>query len=328
MKKEFIGIDVSKNTLDVSLHFSKAHKVFSNTAEGINKLLAWADEQVKGFERAFCFEHTGIYSLLLCEFMEQRQLIYYVIPGLELKRSLGIQRGKNDKVDAQAIARYACLFEQELTRHELPSATLLKLKNLLSYRSKLIRQRTAHLNHITELKKVLLQTQDNPIVASSQKIVEMLTQEIRQIEKLMGVQIKRDEKISQTFNNITSIKGIGLILAATLITSTEDFKAFRTWRQFACYAGIAPFEHRSGTSIKGKTRISPLGNRTLKTLLSQAAATALQHDPEIKLYYHRRLKAGKSKMSTINVIRNKIVSRAFAVAKRNTPYVNLVKYAA
>lgn len=328
MKKEFIGIDVSKNTLDVSLHFSKVHKVFSNTAQGINKLLAWADEQVKGFESAFCFEHTGIYSLLLCEFMEQRQLIYYVVPGLELKRSLGIQRGKNDKVDAQAIARYACLFEQELTRHELPSATLLKLKNLLSYRSKLIRQRTAHLNHITELKKVLLQTQDNPIVASSQKIVEMLTQEIRQIEKLMGVQIKRDEKISQTFNNITSIKGIGLILAATLITSTKDFKAFRTWRQFACYAGIAPFEHRSGTSIKGKTRISPLGNRTLKTLLSQAAATALQHDPEIKLYYHRRLKAGKSKMSTINVIRNKIVSRAFAVAKRNTPYVNLVKYAA
>ncbi|UOY05498.1 IS110 family transposase [Muricauda sp. SCSIO 64092] len=328
MKKEFIGIDVSKSTLDVYLYHGKAHKVFDNTLTGFSKLLAWAKRQLKETEPVFCFEHTGIYSLKLCEFMQQNQFTYFVISGLELKRSLGIKRGKNDKVDAQAIARYAFLFEKELTPYQLPATSLLKLKNLLTYRAKLVRQRTAHLNQITEQKKVLQVSPDDPILVSAQQIIQFLTKEILQIEKLIRTQIQQNQEITRTFKHITSIKGVGLILAVTLITATDNFKAFKTWRQFACYAGIAPFEHQSGTSIKGKTRISTLGNRTIKTLLSQAAATALQHDPEIKMYYQRRLKAGKSKMSTINVIRNKIVSRTFAVVKRDKPYVNLAKYAA
>ena len=328
MKKEFIGIDVSKNTLDVFLHHSQNHKVFDNNPKGMTQLLTWVTRQTKKKSFVFCFEHTGIYNLRLCQFMQEHQLIYYVISGLELKRSLGIQRGKNDKTDAKAIARYACLFEKELSPYHLPAETILTLKRLLTYREKLIRQRTAHLNHVQELKSVLEITSNNAIMDSSRHIIKELTQQIKKVEQLIKKELHKEEEIAKTYQNITSIKGVGLIVAATMITATNNFKAFKTWRQFACYTGIAPFEHQSGTSIKGKTRVSQLGHRQIKALLSQAAATALQYDPEMKAYYHRRLEMGKSKMSSLNVIRNKIVSRIFAVAKRNTPYVDLMKFAA
>lgn len=328
MKKEFIGIDVSKNTLDVFLHQGQNHRVFDNNPKGMLSLLTWVRRHAKDRPLIFCFEHTGIYNLKLCQFMQEHQLVYYVISGLELKRSLGIQRGKNDKVDAKAIARYACLFEKELTPHHLPAETILTLKRLLTYREKLIRQRTAHLNHIQELKSVLEITTNNAIMDSSNHLIKELTQQITRVEKLIKKELQKEEGIAKTYQNITSIKGVGLIVAATMITATNNFKAFKTWRQFACYTGIAPFEHQSGISIKGKTRVSNLGNKQIKALLSRSAATALQHDPEMKTYYQRRLKMGKSKMSTLNVIRNKIVSRVFAVAKRNTPYVELMKFAA
>ena len=132
----------------------------------------------------------------------------------------------------------------------------------------------------------------------------------------------------KTYENIQTIKGVGPILAATMIAHTNNFKSFQNWRKFACYAGIAPFEHSSGTSYRGRTRISVLGNRDLKTILSSAAATAILHDSQLKMYYNKRLKEGKNKMSTLNIIRNKIVSRIFAVTKRQTPYVETFKFAA
>jgi transposase len=159
-------------------------------------------------------------------------------------------------------------------------------------------------------------------------MVKVLEEKIKVIENEMISLYKNTEELNQTFQTITSIKGVGMVLATAVIVATNNFQSFNTWRQFACYAGIAPFQHQSGTSYRGKTRISTLGNRQLKTLLSQSAATAIQYNAELRLYYQKRVAEGKSKMSTLNVIRNKIVSRIFAVAKRQTPYVDTYKFAA
>ena len=160
------------------------------------------------------------------------------------------------------------------------------------------------------------------------ELIRVLSENIKVIEHEMMQYIKVDEDINITYKNLTTIKGVGMIVAIALITSTNNFQSFDNWRQFACYAGIAPFEHQSGTSYRGKTRISTLGNRHLKTLLSQAAASSIQFNPEMKIYYQRRVSEGKNKMSTLNIIRNKIVSRMFAIAKRQTPYVDTYKFAA
>ena len=99
-------------------------------------------------------------------------------------------------------------------------------------------------------------------------------------------------------------------------------------KKFACYAGIAPFEYASGTSVKGRTRVHPCANKQLKSLLNMAAMNAIKINGEYKQYYKRRQQEGKNNMSTLNIIRNKILARIFAVVKRQTPYVDLYKFAA
>ena len=113
-----------------------------------------------------------------------------------------------------------------------------------------------------------------------------------------------------------------------LIAYTNGFTRFKNSRKFASYCGIAPFPYQSGISIRGKTKVNHLANKKLKTLLDLCAKSAIQYNAEMKQYYERRIKEGKAKMSTINIVRNKLLSRIFAVVQRGTPYVNINKYAA
>ena len=134
--------------------------------------------------------------------------------------------------------------------------------------------------------------------------------------------------MSQQYKLMVSIKGIGLIVAANLLVTTNCFTRFENSRKYACYSGIAPFTNQSGTSIKSKSRVSHYANKKMKSLLYLAASSAIQNDEEFKSYYQKRIEAGKSKMSTMNAVKNKIIARVFAVIKRGTPYVNLHSYAA
>lgn len=329
-KQETTGIDVSKATLDVWLHEGKLHKVFSNTGKGFSQLLAWVGKVSKvDFNHwAFCLEYTGMYSVPLCLFLNQNQQCFYLVSGLLVKRSLGLQRGKNDKVDAQALARFAYLHQEELKPYCLPSESITRIKQLLSFRTRLIRQCSGYKVYSQESLQVLGVSQKDLLVKYSRQLISVLRQKIQGLEEELLRCLQTDDQLKETFQNITTIKGVGLILASTLIAHTNNFQSFENWRQFSCYAGIAPFEHRSGSSYRGKTKISTLGNKHLKTLLSQAAATAIQYNPEMKNYYQRRINEGKNKMSTLNIIRNKLVSRIFAVAKRKSPYVDLFKFAA
>src|SRR5690606_4761512 len=129
-----------------------------------------------------------------------------------------------------------------------------------------------------------------------------------QIEEVVASQ----QQIKDNYELLQTIKGIGKVVALAAIIKTGNFKRFTDARKFACYCGIAPFEHRSGTSIRGRTRVSHLADKGMKTLLDLAAKTAIQYDNELKKFYLNKTAAGKAKMSTINIIRNKLVYRMFA----------------
>jgi transposase len=331
MKIEIVGIDVSKLTLDVWLHKKQQHKSFSNNEKGFKQLVKWSLTQSRVIdfsELAFCYENTGLYSLPLSIYFHNLNVCYYQVSGLLVKRSLGLIRGKNDKIDAKNLARFACLHLHELKPYKLPSENILQLKQLLSFREKLVRQRAAHKTYFHEFKNVLNTDSSALVIQKTKEIIAFLNEKINDVETEMLVLLKTDEALAKTHKLITSIKGVGMIVSATMIVYTNNFEAFSDWRKFACYSGTAPFEHQSGSSIRGRTRVSSLGNRTLKTLLSLSAVSAIQYNPEMKLYYRRRLQDGKNKMSTINIIRNKILSRIFAVVHRQTPYVDLNKFAA
>ena len=327
--KEIIGIDVSKLTLDCCHHSSGSYKEFDNNIDGIASMVNWS-LQVSGVSKKkllFIFEHTGLYSDQLIQFLGSGDYLFNVVPGLEIKRSLGIARGKDDKADAKRIALYGHRIKDEVKPFQIPSKTLDTLKRLMSMRKKLVIQRAGYIALLKEQKRVLSKQHNKVLFRVHQKIIITLDKQIIIVEQEMDHLIEEDSELQNLYRLITSVKGIGGVTARFLIVYTTGFKSFETWRKFASYCGIAPFPYRSGTSIRGRTKVSHLANKEGKSLLSLCAVSAIQSNPEMKAYYNRRIDQGKNKMSTINIIRNKLLARAFAAVQRGTPYVDTMKFA-
>jgi len=155
-----------------------------------------------------------------------------------------------------------------------------------------------------------------------------LDKQIKQTEQEIQASIQASESLNRLFKLVVSVKGIGLIIGAHLLVCTNGFTAFENARQFACYIGIAPFGHTSGSSIKKPDQVSHLANKKMKTLISNGAMSALQWDQEIKTYYHRKIGENKNKFLVQNNVKNKLIQRVFAVVKRGTPYVELNQFKA
>lgn len=326
----FIGIDVSKLTFDAHVHSSNQKKQFNNNEKGYFLLMDWLSNVLNHDKSTMliCFEHTGLYSLNLSLFLQKSAISFVMVPALEIKRSLGVTRGKNDQVDAQRIAAYAYLKRESLQPTVLPSQTILNLQPLLALRDKLVVDRAGFKATVGEYQTTLNKTDNLYLIDTYLELINGLSLKIKAVEKHINELLQRDQQARVTYDLITGIKGIGPLTAAYLIVCTHNFTRFNSWRKFACYAGIAPFEHQSGTSIRGRNKVSPLANKQIKTLLFLSANNAVRGDKELKDYYLRRINEGKSKMSTLNIIKNKLVARVFAVAKRQTEFVDLKKFAA
>jgi transposase len=328
--KETIGVDVSKSTLDAHLHRKNASNKFDNSQKGYRELLKWAKQvtTLKIEDLLFCFEHTGIYSLPLSAFLMEKKVRFAMVPALEIKKSIGMVRGKSDIIDAKRIAEYAHLRREIIKTTILPSVTLRNMKQLLSLRERMVSQRAGYYSYLKETKEFLKKSENTELFKVQETMIEQLSKNILILERKISGLIKADPQLEEMYNLITSVKGIGPIIAANLLVVTNCFSGFENSRQMSCYCGIAPFETQSGTSLKNRPRVSHYANKKMKTLLNLAASNAIQYDAELKIYYERRVEQGKSKMSTLNIIRNKIIHRVFAVAKRKTPYVNTAKWAA
>lgn len=328
--KETVGIDVSKSTLDVCLHSLQVFTRVSNTKKGYKTMLVWLKKS-SGFSEdqvLFCFEHTGIYSFPLSCFLSEMQLNYTIVPGLEIKRSLGIQRGKNDKVDAKKIALYAYRRRDEITLYQMPDKSINELRNLLPLREKLIKQRAGFKVTMKEQGCFMVKKDNKLLFSVPQKMINELNKQIAIIDQEIEKVVEENQTILKNYLLVTSIPGVGRQTALHLMVVTNNFVLFDDYRKLASYAGVAPFPYSSGTSIKGKNKVNPLANKKLKSLLSSCAVSAIRADPEMKLYFKRRQEKGIHKMNTINAVRNKLLARVFAVVRRGTPFVTLGKFAA
>lgn len=324
--KEFlvIGVDVSKATLDICIKPLNLTMQISNDQKGFKD---WYGEVKKIMDPSskvmVVMEHTGGYSLRFEKFLGGKAVNYCKISALQIKRSLGVIRGKNDKVDAVRIAEYGWLRREELKADEPCPEGIKRLKSLLGLRSKMVRDRSGYVCRLKEIKNTGEYEKSDPVIRVHSKMITTLTVEIKSIEKQIRELINSNEALEKNSKLIRSIKGVGEIVAAYMICYTNNFKRFSEARKFNCYAGLAPFKYESGTSIRGRARVSHLANKEAKTLLNLAASCAIQYDKELKKYYQKRVAEGMKKMSCLNIIRSKIVSRIFAVAKRKTPFVNL-----
>lgn len=328
--KIYVGIDVSKLTLDAFIREKQLHKQFKNDSRGFTALIQWINRQTGESSESilFCFEHTGLYSFPLAIFLEEKDIRYSMISSLEIKRSLGITRGKNDRIDSKRIAEFAYRFKDKISLTKLPAMAISKIQSLLTLRDRLARNLGSYRNSKNETQKALGNECIPELFSSYERMILVIKEEIKEVERAIKAIIMTNQELRTSFELVTSIKGIGFVIASYLIVYTNNFTRFENWRKFACYSGIAPFEYQSGTSVHRRTQVCSIANKQIKKLLHLAAICAIHTDIELREYYQRRLSEGKSKMTVVNIIRNKLIAIAFAVINRGTPFVHIKKYIA
>jgi transposase len=317
-----MGMDVSKKTLDCHLFIQqKSLPPVSNDSKGFKTIKRWLLKELKTTEGLLVvMEYTGIYTYGIERFLEQQQIKFVKRAALDVKRSLGMVRGKSDKVDARFISKYGWMRKEELQPMSPLSDAQLELQQLMSHRDKLVSDKASYQSKLKELVSQMGQKVNEKMTASMKYVMEILAQEIKETEDSIKELISADQPLQTNYDLVCSVTGIGFATSVHLLIATENFTRFSDVRKLICYCGIAPFEHSSGTSIRGKVRVSHLANKKIKSLLTLAAMSAIQHDPELKLKYEQKVKEGKPKMSVVNIIRAKLIERVFAVIKKQKPY--------
>jgi len=318
MEKTFIGIDVSSNQLDICV-FAQDEKhsfVIKNTIPTITRFFKQYD-----LETVFvAMENTGRYNWSLYEALSSFKGHIFVVAPLHLKRSMGLIRGKNDKIDAIRIADFIQKNYDKLTEWKPVPEAIKQLKILLSERNLRITQKKQldqQLGYYTLLKSTGL---DKELLKLNRQLIKGLKAQIVMLEKKIDEIINLDENLSTQAKLITSVPGVGKVLTWALLSATEGFQKITEARKLACFCGVVPFEHQSGTSVRGRTRVSSFADKRLKSILHMAAMRAVRLNNELQVYYNRKVKEGKNKMAVLNAVRNKIIHRVFAVIKQQRPY--------
>lgn len=330
-RKFYVGIDVSKKTIDVAFISQSGEQktdprwmVFDNTDPGLHHMKTWLNKEGVTLEgnTIFVIENTGLYHRRLVSFCNKHQIQLCIENGAQVKWSLGIARGKSDKVDSRRLATYALRFSDRLKPASALHEGIQAVKDLITLRNRHITQLSALRSNLKELKL----TSDLAAVKELEKIHKpLITATKNTILKIEAALLKRIQGNTLTatqYKLLLSIPCIGPVTAVYLIACTNAFTLCETGKQLACYCGVVPFEYQSGISVKGKHRVHKMANKNLKALLHLCAVSSLRYVKELRVYYDRKVEEGKHKMSVINAIRNKLVLRAFAVVKNGKPFVN------
>jgi len=313
--RQIYGIDLSKEKFDVNFidqTNQQQHCVVKNDLKSISKFLESLpdDSQLVG-------EHTGVYGDLLLFLCNQMDISISFCPGYSIKHSLGLRKGKTDKIDAARIREYGERFYDTLKQSGINSELMTELQELYSLRRQLVKERKMLL---TKQKGVMrLATRSIYARNAYARLLDHLTTEIYDIESQIKEIISSDEEFSKNFNLVTGIKGIGPITACELIIKTANFKRISTAKKAASYAGICPFPNASGQMVK-KSRVSPMSDKALKSLMFMCAKSAVAHNKEYRLYYQKKHLEGKPHYLIMTNVANKLMRTVFKVVESGCPW--------
>ena len=326
MEMKYVGIDVSQDHLDFALLNSEGDHEESaqvrNEERAITRLVkGWIKKrQLDLAQSLFCLEPTGHYSHLLLTVLVELQVPVWLAHPMNIKQAMGIARGKNDKIDAIRIAQYARRFGDQARLFTADHLRMSKLKQLLMKRRQLVESKVKlkiQLGNVNRHMHKDLRSSFNRFDKSQARAIDRL---IKKVELMIEAEINADPTIKRQYDLISSVPGVGPVLASNLLAATDAFSRFATPRQLACHAGAAPFESTSGSSVRGRTRTSKKANSWLKSLLHMAAMVAIRTDEQLGTYYRRKVAEGKPKLCVINAVRGKIVHRVCAVLRKDAPY--------
>ncbi|RFN58504.1 IS110 family RNA-guided transposase [Marixanthomonas ophiurae] len=307
---ETFGVDISKDVFDA--HGSKnGHSQFKNDEKGFKAFLKSLPVQA-----LVVMEATGYYHYRLAQFLYKNEVVVSVVNPLSVKRfiQMGLAKVKTDKSDAKAICNYAL-------RNDVPLYTALtdvqsECLQLFRLLDSFIKHRTATKNKIHG--EETLGVPSKAVYRSLKRNKKHLDKELAAIEERILSLVKKDQQHQLTL--LTSIPGIGVKTALFLIVVTDGFSKFENASQLCSYVGITPVIKESGSSVKGRSKISKVGNKKLRNLLFLCSFNACKHNRACKGIYERLVNKGKSKKLALIAVSNKLLRQAFAIAKSGKPY--------
>ena len=320
MKNIFIGIDVSNKTLDICIKENNY-----NTFCTIENSISSCKKFFNKFNKNNCFtyvamENTGRYNYNLYETLEQFSFLVYVINPIHMKKSLGLIRGKSDQIDAERIAYFIQKNHMDLPQWQPNTLAIKKLKVLQTERKHRIKIKSGLLKQQCDYKLMKSIKMDKDLLKLNQNLIESIDKQLKIIEHKIELIIEENQILQDQSNRLRTIPGVGKVLTWMMITKTQGFSTINNPRKMACYAGVVPFDHQSGTSLRFKPKVSFFADKELKKVLHLAAMSAIRLDNDFRVYYLRKVEEGKNKMSILNAVRNKIIHRIFALIKNDTIY--------
>ncbi len=333
MKNLFIGIDFSKEKVDVAIISAeglvetsmRVFNEFKNSVSGYRQLVKWVDKNAGGIDPSmwlFCGENTGDYSKPLCNHLYGKGYDMWLENAKCIKDNSGIRRMKSDRADATMIAEYAMRNHDRAVLYEPLSESLAQLREYYLYRQMVVRHRCSFEVRRGEKRLMMEESAAKTVIAQSGKhIVSELNKEIAKIDKKIASLIESSDELSEVYQIVTSVPGIGTQNAVCLMVYTDNFRRFNyDARSIACYYGIAPFGKDSGTSVHVDPHVHYMANRHIKAMLTQAALAAVRFNPNIAQYYQRLIGRGKKKPVAMNNVKNKLLHIVTSMVKNKQVY--------
>jgi transposase len=327
----YVGIDVSKPFFDASIMKVVDHckgevstEQFANDKAGLHLFKKWCTNKgVQNLKELFIvIENTGVYHRLIWQYCSKENITLHIGNAAQIKWSLGITRGKNDKIDSKRLCNYAFKNADELKATAVLNPVFIQLKDLMTSRTKLLCQYTSTKSYLKELSPSNDKATQAILEKAHKAALDGIKKSIGLIEAAIQKIITEDSLIFKNYELIKTIPGIGHLTAVYIICCTNNFAGKISGKQLASYAGVVPFEHSSGISVKGKNRVHKMANKDLKKMLHLCALAAIKYDKEMKQYYDRKKAEGKNGMLVLNAIRNKLILRVAAVVNNQTPFVS------
>lgn len=308
--KQYVGIDMSKDVFDVSYPDGK-HKTFDNTKSGFKKFTG----SLSGITQCV-MENTGRYHQPLAYYLYDHKVDVSVMNALVIKRfiQMRLRITKTDKADARMIREYAEWDAPDLWQP--PSEYITQCKDLRGLSSTLVKHRTALKNQLHSLDSSGLTSKFPRQVIKRQ--IKRLTIEIEGIESEIQMLVKSCD--GDLLSRLGSIPGMGRKTAMAMIVATDGFRNFANSKQLISYFGLAPMIRLSGTSIRGRSRISKSGDKDVRNLLFMCSFTAYKHNKACAALYHRIVNKGKSKKLALIAVSNKLLKQAFAISQNGLTY--------
>jgi len=325
--KQVAGIDVAQKELVVSLGKMDAetlmgiyaYKVFPNNGKGFIALLSWVEKHKDvGTSLRYVMEATGVYHEALAYFLAgHNRFVSIVMPNkiTNYFRTLEVKT-VTDRSMSEAIALFG--LSGKLEDWTPPQPVFRELRQLTRERDQLIAERTMLKNQL-HAEQIEAYPSKN-IISRMKERIQVMNVQLKQGLAEINAIIKSDEQINRSVKLITTIPGIGLLTAAVIMAETNGFELIRSKKQLTSYAGLDVKEKQSGTSVKGKPRISKRGNRYLRKAMYMPALAAIRHSEKYKAIFVRIVTGNGIKMKAAVAVQRKLLEMAFTVCKNKTPF--------